>query len=128
MDIESYILGSSFTSQEIAKINSNLNVNTNIIELNTSQNIILTVNTIYDVISSSVANSLLTLPTGTKTRQTIEIITSCSGFDSNNTFTISGKINGVTSNTVTIRASYVKYTFIWSESSQTWLMPLNVIV
>jgi len=97
------------------------------VELNTNGNRTLIPNTIYDIISSSLIGSQLTLPIGTKIGQVIEILVSVSGFDANNTFTIAGNINGVPSSITTIRSSFVDYKFIWSQSSQTWVSPHTVI-
>jgi hypothetical protein len=106
----------------------NLSKNTiNKINLSTSANLTLQVNSIYEVVSNSVKSSILTLPIGIETGQTIEVLVSVSGFDENNTFTITGNINGINSNTITIRGSFVDYKFIWSQASQTWVSPHTVI-
>jgi hypothetical protein len=94
------------------------------VNISTNSNITLSTNKLYDIISANVKGSTLTLPVGTETGQSIEILVSVSGFDINNIFTVTGNINGVASNTITIKSSFVDYKFIWSETSQTWVCPL----
>jgi hypothetical protein len=117
--------GDNLENFELLKELKNLNINK--INLSTSGNLTLQVNSIYEVVSNSVKNSIFTLPTGTDAGQIIEVLVSVTGFDENNTFTITGNINGINSNTITIRGSFVDYKFIWSQTSQTWVSPHTVI-
>lgn len=121
-------LKTNFTTAKTLNLpdkNGELAVAPSIVTLNTSSNITLGCNVIYEVITPTVANSLLTLPSGTKTGDTIQILIACTGFNSATTFVIGGNINGNATETVINDKSFVEYKFVWSQTLATWIFSIS---
>lgn len=87
-------------------------------------NITLNTNYFYDVSSTTPAGSVLTLPSGAKTGDTIEFIVSCNDYNDSTNLIISGTINGA-SNTVIVNRSYIYFKFIWSVNNSTWILSIG---
>lgn len=89
--------------------------------ISTAGNITLQSNTLYEINNLAVKDSVLTLPSGTKTGDCIEFIVSCSGFSDSVTCIIAGVISNA-SNNVIVNRSYANFKFIWSASMSSWFL------
>lgn len=93
------------------------------VELNSSGNITLSENVIYEVTSTAIQGSVYTLPTSaSRTGAFIDFYVACSGFSDTVKFIVRGsKING-TSNDVICNRSYTYFRFVYSAILSEWIL------